>query len=107
MRSPTSTRDILIQTDRPEEARSFYEAVLGFSVFDDNPQMRGLETGAFRLFLDPGSPLGPVLEFTVDDVQTMKARLVAAGCTVEQEDASIPRCYIRDPFGLIFNLSER
>ena len=107
MRSSTSTRDVLIQTDRPEEAKSFYEAVLGFMVFDENPQMRGLETGAFRLFLDPGSPLGPVMEFMVDDVQKMKVRLVAAGCSVVQEDALIPRCYIRDPFGLIFNLSQR
>ena len=69
--------------------------------------MRRLETGAFRSFLDPGVPLGPVLEFKVDDVQAMKARLVEADCEVAQEDASMPQCYIRDPFGLIFNLTER
>jgi catechol 2,3-dioxygenase-like lactoylglutathione lyase family enzyme len=107
MASPRSTRDILIQTDRPDEARAFYEGVLDFAVFQDDPNMRGLETGAFRLFLDPGPPLGPVLEVLVDDLAAAKAKLLAAGCVVEQEDPAIPRCYVRDPFGLIFNLGQR
>ena len=73
MTAATSTRDILIQTDRIDEATAFYQTVLGFEVFDRGPTMVGIETGAFRLFLDPAPPLGPVLEFLVDDVQAAKA----------------------------------
>jgi hypothetical protein len=66
--------------------------------------MLGLETGAFRLFLDPAPALGPVLEIATDDFAGLRQRLLAAGCTIEVEDPSVPRCYLRDPFGLIFNL---
>jgi catechol 2,3-dioxygenase-like lactoylglutathione lyase family enzyme len=107
MSSIISTRDIIIQTNQPDEARKFYTQTLGLTLFDDNPTMRGIETGAFRLFIEPGPLPGPVFEFLVDDVQATKARLLAAGCTLEQEDPSLPRCYIRDPFGLVFNLHER
>ena len=99
-----TTRDILIQTDRPEEARTFYAEALGFRLFQDDPEMRGFETGAFRLFIDPEAPLGPILELLVDDVSAEKERLVGLGCFVEREDDTVPRCYVRDPFGLIYNL---
>ena len=107
MNAMASTRDIIIQTNQPDEAKRFYTQTLGLTLFDDNPTMRGIETGAFRLFIEPGSLPGPVLEFLVDDVQATKAHLLAAGCTLEQEDPSLPRCYIRDPFGLVFNLHRR
>ena len=107
MSNAKTTRDILIQTERPAEARAFYEGVLGFTVFEDTPAMCGLETGAFRLFIDPAPALGPVLEVVTDDFPALKARLLAAGCVIEAEDPSVPRCYLRDPFGLIFNLGQR
>jgi catechol 2,3-dioxygenase-like lactoylglutathione lyase family enzyme len=103
----TSTRDIIMQTNRPDEAKKFYTQVLGLTLFDDNPTMRGIETGSFRLFIEPGPLPGPVLEFLVDDVQATKAHLLTAGCSLEQEDPSLPRCYMRDPFGLMFNLHQR
>ena len=102
----TSTRDILIQTERSIEARAFYEEVLGFPVVHDDPAMCGLDTGAFRLFIDPAPALGPVLEFEVADFTAMKQRLLAAGCSIIEENPAIPRCYLRDPFGLIFNLRQ-
>jgi predicted enzyme related to lactoylglutathione lyase len=46
-----------------------------------------------------------VFEFLVPDVHAAKARLTAAGCTVEEENASVPRCYIRDPYGVVFNIT--
>ena len=44
-------------------------------------------------------------EFFVDDLAATKARLTAAGCRIEQEDPSVPRCYVRDPYGLVFNIA--
>ena len=107
MNSMASSRDIIIQTDRSDDAKKFYTEILGLTLFDDNPAMRGIETGTFRLFIEPGPLPGPVLEFLVDDVQATKSRLLSAGCTLEQEIPSLPRCYIRDPFGLVFNLHQR
>lgn len=54
----------------------------------------------FLLYVEKGQAHGPVFEFLVPDVQATKRKLLAAGCTVEEEDPSIPRCYIRDPYGI-------
>jgi catechol 2,3-dioxygenase-like lactoylglutathione lyase family enzyme len=102
-----STRDIIIQTPDLAAARAFYEGVLGLPVFMDQPHMIGLETGGLRLFVEEAPAFGPVLEFLVDDLAATKARLLAAGCRLDQEDPSIPRCYFTDPFGLSFNIGER
>jgi predicted enzyme related to lactoylglutathione lyase len=102
-----SMRDILIQTEDIEAASVFYENVLGLDAFMREETMIGLESGAFRLFLDKAGAYGPVLEFKVDDLESAKRQLVAAGCRIENEDASVPRCYIRDPYGLIFNIAQK
>jgi hypothetical protein len=42
----------------------------------------------------------------VSDAQAIKSRLLAAGCTIVEENPVVPRCYIRDPFGLVFNIEQ-
>jgi len=64
----------------------------------------GFETGAFCLYVEQGREHGPVFEFLVPDVEAAKRRLVDAGCLVVEEDAAIPRCYMRDPYGVVFNI---
>jgi len=103
----TASRDVLIQATDLAAARAFYEGVLGLPVFMDEPHMIGLEAGGIRLFVDKGPAFGPVLDFHVDDLKAAKAGLIAAGCRLDQEDPSIPRCYLTDPFGLTFNIEQR
>jgi catechol 2,3-dioxygenase-like lactoylglutathione lyase family enzyme len=100
-----STRDIIIQTNKFTEAIHFYKNVMRFPVTQQSEKLLGFETGSFCLYVEPGSVDGPVLEFHVADVEAAKKELVAAGCRIEEEDPSVPRCYLRDPFGLVFNLS--
>jgi len=102
-----SSRDVLIQTNNLGAAANFYETILGFRVFQRTDQIVGLETGSFRLFLDEGNPYGPVFEFYVQDLEAAKVQLVKEGCRIEAEDPKVPRCYVRDPYGLIFNLAEK
>jgi len=45
-----------------------------------------------------------VFEFLAPDLAAARRRLLAAGCAIEEENSSLPRCYIRDPFGLVFNI---
>jgi predicted enzyme related to lactoylglutathione lyase len=103
----TSTRDIIIHTAKFGEAVRFYEDVLGLARTMKSEKLVGFETGSFQLFVDGRSPLkaGPVFEFCVADVDAAKEKLLAAGCELVSEDASIPRCYIKDPHGLMFNLN--
>jgi catechol 2,3-dioxygenase-like lactoylglutathione lyase family enzyme len=97
--------DILIQAPDPKKAALFYVNHLGFEITDNNPKMIGLHGEHINLFIEPGPPLGPVLEVTVDNVVGAKQRLVEAGCEVVKDEPDFPRCYVKDPFGLIFNLT--
>ena len=102
-----SSRDVLLQADDLNGAVRFYETVLGFRANHRSETLVGLETGSFCLYVEKGPSYGPVLEFYVADIAATKQALIAAGGRIENEDPSIPRCYVRDPFGLIFNLAER
>jgi len=99
-----SSRDVIIRTNRWPQAISFYREVLGFTVATRSERMIGLETGAFRLYVEAGEPHGPVFDFLVPDVAAARARLIEAGCTLIEEDPSLPRCYVRDPYGIVFNV---
>ena len=97
--------DILIQAPDPNEAALFYVKYLGFEITDDNPKMIGLHGKHINLFIEPGPTLGPVLEVTVGNVEDAKLQLVKRGCEIVKDEPDFPRCYIKDPFGLIHNLT--
>jgi catechol 2,3-dioxygenase-like lactoylglutathione lyase family enzyme len=97
--------DILIQAPDPRKAALFYVEHLGFEITDDNPKMVGLHGKHINLFIEPGPTLGPVLEVTVDSVEKAKARLVKIGCEIVKDEPDFPRCYVKDPYGLIYNLT--
>jgi len=97
--------DILIQSPEPEKAAAFYIDQLGFEVDGETPVMISLHGERINLFIERGPALGPVLEVTVDNVEEAKLRLVRNGCEVVKDEPEFPRCYIRDPFGLIYNLT--
>ena len=97
--------DILIQTPDPKKAAAFYVDHLGFEITGEDPQMISLHGKHINLFIERGPALGPVLEVTVDSVEAAKLRLVKSGCEVIKDEPEFPRCYVRDPFGLIYNLT--
>jgi hypothetical protein len=39
-------------------------------------------------------------------VALREASRTPAGCTLIEEDASVPRCYVRDPFGVVLNIGD-
>lgn len=96
--------DILIQAPDPKKAAAFYVSELGFSVTAEKP-MLSLHGENINLFIEQGPPLGPVLEVTVQDVEEAKQRLVKNGCEIVKDEPHFPRCYLKDPFGLIYNLT--
>jgi predicted enzyme related to lactoylglutathione lyase len=97
--------DILIQAPDPKAAAAFYVEQLGFTLTDDDPQMISLRGEHINLFIEPGPKLGPVLEVTVDDVDETKRRLVKTGCEIVKDEPDFPRTYVKDPYGLIYNLT--
>ena len=96
--------DILIQTEDPEKAAAFYVQHLGFEITATKP-MIGLHGNHINLFIGRGPALGSVLEVTVDNVQEASARLLKQGCEIIKDEPHVPRTYVRDPYGLIYNLT--
>jgi predicted enzyme related to lactoylglutathione lyase len=97
--------DILIQAPDPKTTAAFYVEQLGFTITDQAPQMISLHGMHINLFIQRGPALGPVMEVTVDDVEEAKRRLVKNGCEIVKDEPDFPRCYVKDPFGLIYNLT--
>jgi predicted enzyme related to lactoylglutathione lyase len=97
--------DILIQARDPKDAALFYVKQLGFEITEENPNMISLHGKHINLFIERGPALGGVLEVTVENVEEAKARLVKNGCEIVKDEPDFPRCYVKDPFGLIYNLT--
>lgn len=99
-------KDILIQAPDPQAAAEFYVKQLGFAINRQDDRWIDLLGDHINLFIEKGPALGPVLEVSVGDVEAAKRRLVASGCTIVKDEPDFPRCYVRDPYGLIYNLTK-
>jgi Glyoxalase-like domain len=97
--------DILIQSEDPKHAASFYVENLGFEITGEESQIISLHGEHINLFIERGPALGPILEVFVESVEDAKRRLLENGCEVVKDEPEFPRCYVKDPFGLIYNLN--
>ncbi len=101
----TVSRCFALQTPRASEAFAFYREVIGLEVNSQNDDMPELALGENRLFFDTcPEPLGPIFELVVDDIEAARDELIGKGCTVLRWEGVGKTCYIRDPFGFVFNL---
>ena len=103
----SASPEIILQVADLRAATSFYQQHLGLKIFLRRPNLIGLDATAFRLYLEEAPPLGPILEFFTDNLAQSKRDLLAAGCEIIDDNPAIPRCYLRDPNNLVFNLAER
>ncbi len=98
------SRCICLQTPEPEKLFRFYREVMGLAAVSDESGVMELKAGEFRMFVDAGQPMGPIMEFLVPDVEKARDELVRRGCAVIRWEGARKPCYIRDPFGFAFNL---
>jgi predicted enzyme related to lactoylglutathione lyase len=99
-------KDILIQAPDKKKAAEFYVKQLGFTITGEHDRWIDLQGDNINLFIEEGPVLGPVFEVAVVNVDKTKKRLVAGGCEVIKDEPDFPRCYVRDPYGLIYNLTK-
>jgi catechol 2,3-dioxygenase-like lactoylglutathione lyase family enzyme len=102
-----ASRDVIIRTEDFAGATRFYTEVLGLPVAYRGENLIGFDAGSFRLYVEPGPAHGPVFDFRVPDFAAAKGALLAGGCAVIEENPAVPRCYIRDPHGLVFNIEQQ
>jgi catechol 2,3-dioxygenase-like lactoylglutathione lyase family enzyme len=101
-----TTNEIIFRAHDLGAVREYYAGRLGLPIVLDNDSMVGFNAGSLNFYFERGAPSGPVFEFTVDDVASAKEELTSAGCELVEENPAIPRIYLRDPFGLVFNITE-
>lgn len=98
------SRCICLQTPQQAKALSFYADVLGLDVVRAAEGSAELAAKPVRMFIDEGEPLGPILEFFVPDLEKARQYLMELGCVAVKWEGVGGRCYLKDPFGFIFNL---
>ncbi len=97
----------MIQVPDMSQALKFYSQVMEFTHIVRNDKVAGFDTGSFQLFIEQGTEPEPVFELLVPDLDAAKQKLLAAGCHIIEDNPRVPRLYMRDPFGLTFNLGQR
>ena len=102
----TFDADILIQAEDPKSAAAWYVEQLGFEITGDSAEMMSLHGSKINLFIERGPKLGPILEVHVGEVDEARRRLLNNGCEMVKDEPEFPRCYVRDPYGLVYNLSK-
>ncbi len=85
---------------------SFYSDVFGLKT-DMKETHVHIQSGDLSLYIMENDDLrGTVLEFNVEDVEEAKENLLSNGCEVVKWEGKGKDCYMRDPYGLTFNLWE-
>ena len=107
----SANNELALHVPDPAAAEAFYTRVLGCEVFDRSPDCISLTNGALRLYLlrDPARTHDAVIpSFDVPDRAAALAALQAAGCTLVPIGPHAPGgFYVRDPFGVVFDVVER
>jgi predicted enzyme related to lactoylglutathione lyase len=102
------SKNIGFQVKNVEEATHFYESVLGFK----QPEQSFVNEVEFRtdfnnIFLIEGNEnLGPVMEIVVENLEEAKKHLLKNGFEIVRWEGKGKDCYVKDPFGKIFNVWE-
>jgi catechol 2,3-dioxygenase-like lactoylglutathione lyase family enzyme len=106
-----ANNELALHVPDPAAAERFYVDVLGCVVFDRAPDCISLRNGALRMYLlrDPHpSHEQAVPSYDVKNRAEALARLQAAGCSLVPIGPHAPgEHYVRDPFGILFDVVER
>ena len=102
------SKNIGFQVEDVEKAQHFYESILGLR----QSETKAVEEVEFRtehnsIYLIPGiENLGPVMEFYVNDLEEAKQHLIQDAGRQSPSLKNVPSDYVRDPFGMVFNVWE-
>ena len=84
----------------------FYKDVMGLNVQESESHLEIKDEKIFMYIQDNPNIQGMVMEYVVSDVEEAKSYLISHGCTVLKWDGKGKDCYMKDPYGIVFNLWE-
>jgi catechol 2,3-dioxygenase-like lactoylglutathione lyase family enzyme len=99
--------NVAVRTESFPDAVAFYSNILGFANRSTDPTLGDHDANPLNLFvIEDHEVSGPVMELFVEDLESAREELLANGCEVIRWRGKGQDCYIRDPFGVVFNLWE-
>jgi catechol 2,3-dioxygenase-like lactoylglutathione lyase family enzyme len=100
--------NVAVRTTRFSDAVDFYASVLGFANRSNDPALGDHDASPLNLFVIEDDEIsGLVMELFVEDLESAREELLANGCEIVRWRGRGQDCYVRDPFGVIFNLWEQ
>lgn len=100
--------NVAVRTPNYTAALEFYTKVLGFDDRSSDPELGDLDADPLNMFIiEDKDAKGIVMELFVEDLDAAKEYLVANGCEVIRWRGKGQDCYVRDPFGVMYNIWER
>ena len=104
-----SSSEIAVHVASLEKAEHFYRDVMGFRLMAKTGRQLEFDTGKLRLYVNLDSrPLASyVPSFDVADREAACEYLEGLGCKPVHIASQPGLYYIRDPFGLLFDIVER
>ena len=103
----TSNGDFAIHVTDLDQARTFYQKTLGFTLVADSNEKLVFQTGKFTLYVnkdDKEMAFIPALE--VSDYEAAKQFLRTSGCEIIREWPNSKALYFRDPLGQVIDVIE-
>jgi len=99
--------NIAVRTDNYQKALDFYSRVFGFENRSADPNLGIFDANPLSVFVIEDQEMnGVVMELFVDDLEEARGELEKNGCEVIRWHGKGQDCYIRDPFGVVYNVWE-
>jgi catechol 2,3-dioxygenase-like lactoylglutathione lyase family enzyme len=104
-----SNNEVAVHVSDLGKAAHFYGEVLGFRLVSRSERQLEFDSGKLRLYVNLDSRPLPsyVPSFDVNDREQAREYLEALGCKPVLVASQPGLYYMRDPFGLLFDLVER
>lgn len=98
--------NVALHSKNWKDASQFYKKTNGLNVRETETHLEIQNGPIFMYVQENPNGEGVVMEYYVDDVEDAKAYLKSHGCEVVKWEGKGKDCYMKDPFGLVFNLWE-
>lgn len=89
-----------------DELVAFYRDKIGLKIIEADSEQAEFDTAPTRLFVNNGPGPKLLFELLVPDLESAREDLLAKGCEIVRWEGRGKTCYVRDPFGFVFNVWE-
>jgi len=102
------SNNVAFETKDRKGAEEFYEKVMGMTVTKRETGYTEFANDNIKFYVvDQDKCPGLMLDFVVDDQEAAIAYLKQKGCQVLEWKGTGQDCFMRDPYGLVFNLGPK